>query len=101
MPSIADDDITEMYRAFSSAFADRRCGFDCISVFMGRDSTPPMKLGKTVGRWAAMATRETTSTSSAASDASESADDDKRLAFVYQEAVRGLQHQQYVVESLN
>jgi hypothetical protein len=28
-------------------------------------------------------------------------DDDKRLAFVYQEAVRGLQHQQYVVESLN
>ena len=30
-----------------------------------------------------------------------STDDDKRLAFVYQEAVRGLQHQQYVVESLN
>ena len=29
------------------------------------------------------------------------ADDDPRLAFVYQEAVRGLQHQQYVVESLN
>jgi hypothetical protein len=27
--------------------------------------------------------------------------DDPRLAFVYQEAVRGLQHQQYVVESLN
>ena len=27
--------------------------------------------------------------------------DDRRLAFVYQEAVRGLQHQQYVVESLN
>jgi hypothetical protein len=29
------------------------------------------------------------------------ADDDPRLAFVYQEAVRGLAHQQYVVESLN
>ena len=48
-----------------------------------------------------MTTRETTSTGSARSDASVSADDDKRLAFVYQEAVRGLQHQQYVVESLN
>jgi hypothetical protein len=29
------------------------------------------------------------------------ADDDPRLAFVYQEAVRGLAHQQHVVESLN
>jgi len=29
------------------------------------------------------------------------AGDDPLLAFVYQEAVRGLQHQQYVVESLN
>lgn len=48
-----------------------------------------------------MATGETTSTRSARSDASVSADDDKRLAFVYQEAVRGLQHHQYVVESLN
>jgi len=48
-----------------------------------------------------MATVETTSTHSAGSDVSVSADDDKRLAFVYQEAVRGLQHQQYVVESLN
>lgn len=28
-------------------------------------------------------------------------DDDPRLAFVYQEAVRGLQHRQHVVESLN
>lgn len=27
--------------------------------------------------------------------------DDPRVAFVYQEAVRGLQHQQYVLESLN
>ena len=30
-----------------------------------------------------------------------SVQDDPRVAFVYQEAVRGLQHQQYVVESLN
>jgi hypothetical protein len=30
-----------------------------------------------------------------------SVEDDPRVAFVYQEAVRGLQHQQYVVESLN
>ena len=44
---------------------------------------------------------EATSTPGVGSDASASADDDKRLAFVYQEAVRGLQHQQYVVESLN
>jgi hypothetical protein len=29
------------------------------------------------------------------------ADDAARLAFIYQEAVRGLQHQQFVVESLN
>jgi hypothetical protein len=28
-------------------------------------------------------------------------DDDPRLAFIYQEAVRGLQHQERVVESLN
>ena len=48
-----------------------------------------------------MTTLETTSTGSARRDVSVSADDDKRLAFVYQEAVRGLQHQQYVVESLN
>ena len=48
-----------------------------------------------------MSTVETTSTRCAGSDVSASADDDKRLAFVYQEAVRGLQHQQYVVESLN
>lgn len=32
---------------------------------------------------------------------SASDDHDPRLAFVYQEAVRGLQHQQHVVESLN
>jgi hypothetical protein len=48
-----------------------------------------------------MATVETTRAPSAGSDMPASADDDKRLAFVYQEAVRGLQHQQYVVESLN
>jgi hypothetical protein len=30
-----------------------------------------------------------------------SGDDDPRLAFVYQEAVRGLVHQQNIVESLN
>jgi hypothetical protein len=30
-----------------------------------------------------------------------SPENDPRVAFVYQEAVRGLQHQQYVVESLN
>lgn len=34
-------------------------------------------------------------------DDSSSRDDDPRLAFVYQEAVRGLVHQQNVVESLN
>jgi hypothetical protein len=35
------------------------------------------------------------------SDAGASGDNDPRLAFVYQEAVRGLVHQQNVVESLN
>jgi hypothetical protein len=44
---------------------------------------------------------ETATTRSAGGDASAAADHDRRLAFVYQEAVRGLQHQQYVVESLN
>ena len=34
-------------------------------------------------------------------DDGSSADDDPRLAFVYQEAVRGLVHQQNIVESLN
>ena len=48
-----------------------------------------------------MTSVEPTNTRSAGSDVPLSADDDKRLAFVYQEAVRGLQHQQYVVESLN
>jgi hypothetical protein len=47
-----------------------------------------------------MSIMETTSTPGAG-DVSAVTDDDKRLAFVYQEAVRGLQHQQYVVESLN
>lgn len=41
MPSIADDVLTEMYRAFSRAFADWRYGFDCISVFMGGMIRPP------------------------------------------------------------
>ncbi|KKX31744.1 hypothetical protein [Rhizobium sp. LC145] len=39
--------------------------------------------------------------SSAGKELHETVDDDPRLAFVYQEAVRGLQHQQQVVESLN
>jgi hypothetical protein len=34
-------------------------------------------------------------------DTASTADREPLLAFVYQEAVRGLQHQQYVVESLN
>jgi len=34
-------------------------------------------------------------------DRDETGDDDARLAFIYQEAVRGLTHQQGVVESLN
>jgi hypothetical protein len=34
-------------------------------------------------------------------DAHSCADNGEQLAFVYQEAVRGLAHQQYVVESLN
>jgi len=34
-------------------------------------------------------------------DTNPSADDDARLAFVYKEAVRGLVHQQSVVEALN
>ncbi|TIT85626.1 MAG: hypothetical protein E5W55_32135, partial [Mesorhizobium sp.] len=33
--------------------------------------------------------------------ASDLADDDPRLAFIYQEAVRGLTHQQTVVENMN
>jgi hypothetical protein len=57
-------------------------------------------LAKQRGVEGAMSTIETTSTRGAG-DVSASANDDKRLAFVYQEAVRGLQHQQYVVESLN
>jgi hypothetical protein len=48
-----------------------------------------------------MATMEATSTRDVGSAVSSPAGDDQRLAFVYQEAVRGLQHQQYVVESLN
>ncbi|MGK6314621.1 hypothetical protein [Neorhizobium sp. DT-125] len=39
--------------------------------------------------------------SSTRTEPHETAHDDPRLAFVYQEAVRGLQHQQQVVESLN
>jgi hypothetical protein len=57
-------------------------------------------LAKQRGVERAMSTIEATSTPGAG-DVSVSSGDDKRLAFVYQEAVRGLQHQQYVVESLN
>jgi hypothetical protein len=57
-------------------------------------------LAKQRGVERAMSITEAT-TPPGAGDVSVSSDDDKRLAFVYQEAVRGLQHQQYVVESLN
>jgi hypothetical protein len=40
-------------------------------------------------------------TARAGADAGSSGDDDRRVAFVYQEAVRGLAHQQNVVESMN
>lgn len=36
IPSMAEDVFTEMYRAFSRAFADRRCGFDCFRVVTAR-----------------------------------------------------------------